>query len=109
MNAAAREALVFTRPGAAAEIVRDALRKGAVRRSEWIILGFLVYAVVLAALLPVAPSVRHLVTLLNLAILAGYTVLIILDRTKVDRTKPALVFSVARDAVSLALIVLAYR
>jgi membrane-associated phospholipid phosphatase len=74
-----------------------------------VILGFLVYAVVLAVLLPVEPSVRLLVTLLNLAILAGYTVLIVLNRTSVDRTKPALVFSVARDAMSLALLVLAYR
>ena len=104
MNPAAREPLVFTRPRAAADIVRDALRQGVVRRSEWVILGFLVYAAVLAALLPVAPPVRHLVTFLNLAILAGYTVLIILDRSK-----PAPAFSAARDALSLALIVLAYR
>jgi membrane-associated phospholipid phosphatase len=114
VNPGAREALVFTRPGAAAEIFRDVLRKGAVRKSEWVILGFLVYAAALAALLPVTPSVRHLVTLLNLAILAGYTVLIILDRTKLDRTKldrtkSAPAFGVVRDAVSLALIVLAYR
>ena len=114
MNPTARAALVSTRPGAAAEIVRHYLRRGVVRRSEWVILGFLVYAVVLPLLVPVTPSVRHLVTLLNLAILAGYTLLIIfdttkLDPTKLDRTKATSVFSLARDAVSLALIVLAYR
>src|ERR1700676_3853904 len=58
----------------------------------------------MGTLLPVAPSVRNLVMLLNVAILAAYTGLIV-----VDRTKPALVFKVVRDAVSLALMVLAYR
>jgi membrane-associated phospholipid phosphatase len=75
-----------------------------VRKSEWVILGFLVYAIALSALLPVAPSVRHLVTLLNVAILAVYPALII-----ADRTKRGIHFSVARDALSLGLIVLAYR
>jgi membrane-associated phospholipid phosphatase len=109
VNQAVQEALVFTRPGAAAEIGRDYPRRGIVRRSEWVILGFLVYAVALVAVLPVAPSVRHQVMLLNAAILAGYTLLVLRDPSKVDGTKPALAFSVTRDAVSLGLIVLAYR
>jgi hypothetical protein len=67
-------------------------------------LGFLVYAVALGALLPVAPSVRHLLTLLNFTILAAYTILI-----ASDRAKPAGAFSVARDLAPLVLIVLAYR
>jgi membrane-associated phospholipid phosphatase len=91
----AQGALVFTGRAATAEPVR---------KSEWVVLGFLVYAVALGALLPVAPSVRVWVTLLNVAILAAYPVLIF-----VDRAKPALAFSVARDLASLALIALAYR
>ena len=109
MNQAVQEALVVTRPGAAVETARDLLRRGIVRKSEWVIFGFLVYAVTLGFLLPVTASVRHLVMLLNAAILAAYAVLIVLDRTTADRTKPAFAFSFARDAVSLSLIVLAYR
>lgn len=104
MNPAAQSALIFTKLDATAHPVRDLLQSGTVRRSEWVILGFLVYAIALGTLLPVAPSVRHLVMLLNGTILAGYTLLIVLDRTK-----PTLLFSVIRDAVSLTLIVLAYR
>jgi len=100
----AQEVLVLARPESTAEPIRDYVPDGLVRRSEWVILGFLVYAVVLGALLPVAPSVRSLVTLLNFTILAAYSVLIVFDRSK-----PAGAFSVARDLVSLALIVLAYR
>jgi membrane-associated phospholipid phosphatase len=69
-----------------------------------VILSFLVYAVALGALLPVPPSTRHLVTLINVAILAAYPVLIV-----ADRTKSTIAFGVARDAVSLGLVVLAYR
>ncbi len=110
MTPTAQGELVFT-SRTSAWPVRDFLRGGVVRRSEWVILGFLVYAFVLGAVLPVPPPVRHLVMPLNAAILAAYTVLIIFDfdRAKVDGTKPALAFSVARDLVSLALIVLAYR
>jgi hypothetical protein len=45
--------------------VRDHIRGGIDRKSECVILGFLVYAAALGALLPSAPSVRHLVTHLN--------------------------------------------
>jgi hypothetical protein len=69
-----------------------------------VILSFLVYAVALGTLLPVPPSTRHLVTLINVAILATYPVLIV-----TDRAKSTIAFGVARDAVSLALVVLAYR
>jgi membrane-associated phospholipid phosphatase len=104
LNQTVQEAPVFTRRDAIAEPVHDYLWGGSVRKSEWVILGFLVYAVLLGALLPVAPSVRRLATLLNVAILAAYTVLIV-----VDRTKSAAAFIAARDAASLTLIVLAYR
>jgi hypothetical protein len=103
-QAALQGALVFTEQNATAEPVHNYLWSGMVRRSEWIILGFLVYAAALGALLPVTPSVRHLVIFLNAAMLAAYAVLIV-----VSRTKTALAFSVARDMASLALIVLAYR
>jgi len=104
VNQTAQDVLVFAKRETLAESVDERLRAGIVRRSEWVILGFLVYAIALGTVLPVAPSVRHLVTLLNVAILAAYTVLIVFDRTK-----PALAFRATRDAVSLALIVLAYR
>ena len=68
------------------------------------IFSFLVYAVALGALLPVPLSTRHLVTLINVAVLAAYPVLIV-----ADRAKSTIAFGVARDAVSLALVVLAYR
>jgi len=104
VNQIAHQTLVFARRDATAKPVRDYLQGGIVRRSEWVILGFLVYAVALGALLPVAPSVRDLVMLCNVAILAAYSTLIALDQAK-----PALAFSAARDVVSLALILLAYR
>jgi hypothetical protein len=104
VNQTAQEAFVFTRRDATAEPVRDYLPVGVIRRSEWVILGFLVYAVALGVLLPVGPSVRHSATLLNGAILAAYTMLIV-----ADRTKPAVAFGAARDAALLTLIVLAYR
>ncbi|MGD1094552.1 MAG: phosphatase PAP2 family protein [Bryobacteraceae bacterium] len=104
MNQAIQEAVVLARPGAAAETGRDYPLRGIVRRSEWVILSFLVYAVVLGALLPVAMSMRDFVTFLNISILAGYIVLVVLDQSK-----PALAFGAARDLASLALIVLAYR
>jgi membrane-associated phospholipid phosphatase len=104
VNPAAQESLIFARPDATTSPVPDLFRTGGVRRSEWVILGFLVYVIALGTLLPVAPSARHLVTLLNVAILATYPVLIV-----ADRAKSTIAFSVARDAVSLALVVLAYR
>lgn len=68
------------------------------------ILGFLVYAAVLAVALSVESSVRNPVILLNLAVLAAYSLLVHLDRRK-----PRLALSVTRDAVTQILVVLAYR
>jgi membrane-associated phospholipid phosphatase len=121
VNQTAQDAFAFTRRDATAEPVRDYVRGGIVRSSEWVIFGFLVYAVALGAVLPVAPAVRHLVVLLNGTIVAAYTVLIAFDRSGVDRTKaslalnpglalkPGLSSKAIRDAASLALVVLAYR
>jgi membrane-associated phospholipid phosphatase len=75
-----------------------------VRKSEWVILCFLVYAGALAIVRPVASSVRDRVILVNLAVLAAYGLLIYLDRRK-----PGLTLSVARDALTQILVVLAYR
>ena len=88
----------------AASPVRDLLRTGSVRKSEWVILSFLVYTVALATLLPIPQATRHLVTLINLVILAAYPILIV-----ANRAKSTIAFGLGRDAVSLALVVLAYR
>ena len=47
---------------------RLVLQSGIIRKSECVILGFLVYAVVLGASLPPAQPIRHLVTMLNAGI-----------------------------------------
>jgi len=104
VNPAAQDTHFAVGRATTASPVRDLVRIGEVRKSEWVILSFLVYAVVLGALLPVPPTTRYLVTLINVAILAAYPVLIV-----ADRTKSTIAFGVARDAVSLALVVLAYR
>jgi membrane-associated phospholipid phosphatase len=104
VNPKATANLAYVGWSVTAEPIRDFLRSKTIRSSEWVILGFLLYAMALAVLLPITPSVRHLVTILNGAILMGYAVF-----TIVDRAKLAPVFSLARDAASLALIVLAYR
>ena len=58
MNPAAHDARFVARRGTTASLVRGVLQSGIVRKSEWVILGFLIYAVALGAILPVAPSVR---------------------------------------------------
>jgi hypothetical protein len=80
------------------------LRAGDVRKSEWVIFSFLVYAVSLAALLHVATSVRTRVIVLNTAVILSYAFLVLLSRTKRQ-----LALSVTRDWIPMALIILAYR
>lgn len=104
MNPAVQDIVFVARRDATASPVRDLLRTRGVRRSEWVIFGFLVYAIALGTLLRVPPSARQLVILLNLAILVAYAALI-----AADRTKSTIASSATRDAASLALIVLAYR
>ena len=104
MNPAAQDTLFLERRKPAASAVRDLLQSGSVRRSEWVILGFLVYAIALGSLLPVPPATHRIVTLINVAILGAYPVLV-----AADRAKSTIAFGVARDAMSLALLVLAYR
>ena len=109
MNYTAQETLDFRGPEAIAEPVRVRAGDRIVRKSEWVILGFLVYAAGLAVLLPVAPSIRHFVTWLNVDVLGVYTILIVADKLHLDKFRPTAAFGIVRDAASLALIVLAYR
>jgi membrane-associated phospholipid phosphatase len=78
--------------------------RAAVRRSEWVIVAFLTYAAMAAVILPVAPPVRNLVVLLNLAVILAYSLLI-----HFDSANRLLGLSIARDWLPLVLMVLAYR
>ena len=80
------------------------LTRAAVRRSEWVILAFLTYAAIAAVILPVAPHVRNLVVLLNLAVILAYGLLL-----HFDSANRMVALSIARDWLPLALILLAYR
>jgi len=75
-----------------------------VRRSECVIIAFLVYAAIAAAMLPVRPPIRPLTISLNAAILACYTLLIYADRLRKRE-----LLSVVRDWFPLLLVLLAYR
>ena len=99
MNQTERFAVVTVRE-IAAEPPLDQLQNGVIRKSECVILGFLVYAVVLGASLPAAPPIRHLVTMLNAGILIGYVGLV---ACAVLKPKP--VFAFLRDTMSMALII----
>jgi len=76
----------------------------AVRRSEWVILAFLVCAAATAGVLPISAALRARTCLLNLAILIGYGLLI-----RADSIRPRVATSVVRDWLPLALALLAYR
>jgi membrane-associated phospholipid phosphatase len=76
----------------------------AIRWPERVIIGFLIYAAAMALVVPVAPSVRTLVVLLNLAVILTYGLLFRLDST--ERT---LVIGVIRDWLPLGLLLIAYR
>ena len=80
------------------------VRPGDVRRSEWVIFSFLVYAAVLAALLPVSNSVRYRVIILNTALILTYAFLVPLFSNATS-----LALSITRDAISMVLVILAYR
>lgn len=104
MNQTAEGFVVVRVREIAAEPPLDHLQNGIIRKSECVILGFLVYAVVLGAWLPAVRPIRHLVTMLNAGLLIGYAALLL---CAVLKPKP--VFALLRDAVSMALIILAYR
>jgi len=75
-----------------------------VRDSEWVILAFLIYAALASLAIPIATALRTRTLLLNLSILAAYSVLI-----RADTLRPRLMTAVFRDWLPLALILLAYR
>jgi membrane-associated phospholipid phosphatase len=75
-----------------------------VRRSEWIILAFLLYTQTIALILPAAPPVRSRVTLLSWIVISTYGFLIILDSKK-----PTLAVGIIRDWLPLGFVLFAYR
>jgi membrane-associated phospholipid phosphatase len=77
---------------------------GAIRWPERVIFGFLIYAAAIALVLPVAPSVRNLMILLNLALIVTYGLLLHLDSSR-----RLLATGVIRDWLPLGLILIAYR
>jgi len=83
---------------------RQRLSVDAIRWPERAILVFLIYAAALSVVLPVGPSARNRIVLLNWAVILAYGALIRFDF--IDRK---LVTGVIRDWLPLALIVLAYR
>ena len=91
---------LVTRPGALSRILADAQ----VRRSEWVILVFLVYAAIIDRALPIAPSLQTRTVVVNLAILIVYGLLI-----RADAVRPCMITGVVRDWLPLAVIILAYR
>jgi membrane-associated phospholipid phosphatase len=90
--------------GVAEPLVIARAGRAAVRRSEWVILVFLVYAAVAAFVLPLAPPVRYRVLLLNSAVILSYALLI-----RFDFGRRSLAASVIRDWLPLGLILFAYR
>ncbi len=74
------------------------------RRSECVIVAFLLYAAVSAAALPVRAPIRPLTIALNAAILLCYALLIYADRLRRRQF-----LSVVRDWFPLLLVLLAYR
>jgi membrane-associated phospholipid phosphatase len=96
---------VRTTPGVTIAAVDTAFApRAALRRSEWMIVAFLTYAAVAAVILPIAPPVRNLIVLLNLAVILAYGLLLYFD--SLNRTAAV---SIARDWLPLVLLLLAYR
>jgi membrane-associated phospholipid phosphatase len=75
-----------------------------VRRSELVILAFLLYAQALAFILPVSLAMRYRVCLLNSAVIVAFGLLI-----RLDSARPTLSIGVIRDWLPIALVLLAYR
>lgn len=76
----------------------------AFRRSEWALIAYFLYVILLARILPAAAPAPNLILALNLAILAGYVLLAQADSLR--RRRP---LSVIRDWFPLPLLLLAYR
>ena len=80
------------------------VRSFRLRRSEWLILAFLIYAPALALLLPVAHAVRGRICVVDAAVLLAYGFLV-----RSDTRRPRLFLGVIRDWLPLAAVILAYR
>jgi membrane-associated phospholipid phosphatase len=78
--------------------------RAGLRRSEWLIVAFLTYAAIAAAILPVATPVRNVIVLVNLAVTLAYGLLL-----HFDSGRGVVALSIARDWLPLALLLLAYR
>jgi len=89
---------------AAAERAGGSAAALAVRRPEWIVRAFLVYAPVLAFLLGRSPALGMQLAALNLAAILAYDALIYFDSLKPNKVLRAL-----RDWVPLGMVLLAYR
>jgi membrane-associated phospholipid phosphatase len=76
----------------------------AFRRSEWVLIAYFLYVILLARVLPARPPVPNLILALNLTVIAGYALLAYADSLR--RRRP---LSVIRDWFALPLILLAYR
>ena len=76
----------------------------AVRRPEWVVLAFLVYAVAVGWALPVAAAVHERVLIVNALLFLVYALLI-----RADWLRPRLALSIIRDWLPLAVVLLAYR
>ena len=77
---------------------------GSIRRSEWVVLVFLIYVLALLRFLPVAPAVEHRIALWNWAMVFVYMILLC-----IGFLKPAAWVDIARDWLPLAVVLLAYR
>lgn len=95
-----------TKPDVAVVTCREPARTraGAVRRAEWILFAFLVYAPVLAVLMRGPGALAARLSLANSAVLLAYAAAI-----GFDAARPRLALGVARDWAPLALVLLAYR
>jgi membrane-associated phospholipid phosphatase len=74
------------------------------RRSECVVIAFLIYAAISAALLPLQPAVRSLTIALNSGLVVVYALLLY-----AERRRASLFLGVVRDWLPLALVILAYR
>jgi len=75
-----------------------------VRRAEWIILAFLLYAPALTFILTAPEGLRTRLACLNSAVIVIYASLVCLDSAR-----PRLILEVIRDWLPLGMVLLAYR
>jgi len=76
----------------------------AVRRAEWIVFAFLLYAPLLTFFVPTPEGLRARLASLNLAVVLAYAGIVVLDFAK-----PRLRLGILRDWLPLGMILVAYR